>query len=110
MFSIKIRKTAVPILEPLVVHLSAKQPSKSILDFIEKFREKLSIRTHRHSSVRDQSFNNKLQNSPTTSTNRPLTIVWAEGDELPYMFHSQMKITKEQEIVNFLSHQLTKNA
>ncbi|CAF4405527.1 unnamed protein product, partial [Rotaria sordida] len=36
----------VPIRKELVVHLSAKQPSKNILNLIEKFRDNLSIRTY----------------------------------------------------------------
>jgi len=103
------KKTFVPIREELVVHLSAKQPSKNILNFIEQFRDKLSIRTYRHSSLHDKAFNNQLQNSSSSSNNRSLTVIWADGEDLPYMFHSHMKINDEQSIVNLLSHQLTNN-
>ncbi|CAF1216323.1 unnamed protein product [Rotaria sordida] len=103
----------VPIRKELVVHLSAKQPSKNILNLIEKFRDNLSIRTYRHSSLRDVSFDNYIQNlSSTNNQNKKhsLAIIWADDDDnLPYMFHSQMKINDEQSIVNLLSHQLTKN-
>ncbi|CAF4611343.1 unnamed protein product [Rotaria sp. Silwood2] len=101
-----------PIRKELVVHLSAKQPSKNILDLIEKFRDNLSIRTYRHSSLRDISVDNYIQNlSSTNNQNKKhsLAIIWSDGDNLPYMFHSQMKINDEQSIINLLAHQLTKN-
>ena len=96
-------KSAVPILEPLVVHLSAKDPSKKILNFINEFKMKLSLRTYRHSSLVGKQFQDPLKQVSTD--NRTLTIVWADGNELPYMFHSHMKITDEQAIVNLLSQQ-----
>jgi len=82
---------------------------KNILNLIEQFRDKLSIRTYRHSSLHDKAFNNQLQNSSSSSNNRSLTVIWADGEDLPYMFHSHMKINDEQSIVNLLSHQLTNN-
>jgi hypothetical protein len=100
----------MPVREELVVHLSAKKPSKAILDLIEKNRDKLSIRTFRHSSLRGSSFDNQIQNLSSTNTqkvNRALTVIWADEENLPYMFHSHMKINDEQLIVNLLSHQLT---
>ncbi|CAF3920682.1 unnamed protein product, partial [Rotaria sp. Silwood1] len=108
-----IHLSSVPIRQELVIHLSAKQPSKNILDLIEKFHDNLSIRTYRHSSLRDISVDNYIQNlSSTNSQNqkkRSLAIIWADDDNLPYMFHSQMKINDEQSIVNLLSHELTNN-
>jgi hypothetical protein len=93
--------------EELVVHLSAKQPSKKILNLIEQFHDKLSIRTFRHSSLHDNSFNNPLQNS--FSGDRKLAIIWADEADLPFMFHAHMKINDEQMIVNLLSQKLTSN-
>jgi hypothetical protein len=101
-----------PIREELVVHLSAKNPSKNILNLIEQFREKLSIRTYRHSSVSNASVGNQIQDlssSNNQKSNRSLTIIWADGENLPFMFHSHMNINDEQSIVNLLSHQLTNN-
>ncbi|CAF1571407.1 unnamed protein product, partial [Adineta steineri] len=78
-----------PIQEELVVHLSAKQPSKNILNFIEQNHNKFSIRTYRHSSLHGISFNNPIQNVSSSSNNRLLTIIWNDDKEnLPYMFYS----------------------
>jgi len=102
--------SSIHIREELVVHLSAQKPSKNILNLIEQFHDKLSIRTYRHSSLRNPSFNNPLQNSSSSSNNhRSLTIIWGEGDDLPNMFHSHMKINDEQQIINLLSHEITNN-
>ncbi|CAF0773381.1 unnamed protein product [Adineta steineri] len=101
---------SIPIREELVVHLSAKQPSKNILNLIEQFRDKLSIRIFYHSSVRDASLKNQAQNLSSTNhsnTNRALTIIWADSEDLPFMFHSHMKINDEKLIMNTLSDQLT---
>ncbi|CAF1571325.1 unnamed protein product, partial [Adineta steineri] len=65
-----------PNQEELVVHLSAKQPSKNILNFIEQNHNKFSIRTYRHSSLHGISFNNPIQNVSSSSNNRLLTIIW----------------------------------
>ena len=91
--------------EEFVVHLSAKQPSKNILNLIEQFRKKLSIRTFHHSSLHDNSFKNPLQIS--SLGDRKISVIWADGTDLPYMFHGQKKINDEQSIVNLLSQQLT---
>jgi hypothetical protein len=99
-----------PVREELVVHLSAKQPSTNILNLIDQFHDQLSIRTFRHSSLKDLSAYSqvpKLSSSTAPSAKRSLTVVWADGEDLPFMFHSHMKITDEQFIVNLLSHQLT---
>ncbi len=102
-------KVSKPIQEELVLHLSAKQPSKNILNFIEQFHDKLSIRTYRHSSLRDISFNNPIQNCSSSSKNRLLTIIWSDKENLPFMFHSHMNLNNEQSIINLLSQQLTNN-
>jgi hypothetical protein len=95
--------------EELVIHLSAKQPSKNILNLIEQFRDKLSIRTYRHSSLHDISFKNQFENSSSSSSkNRSLTIIWADMENLPLMFYSHMNINDEQTIINLLSQQLIK--
>jgi hypothetical protein len=102
--------SSIPVREELVVHLSAKQPSQPILNLIEQFREKLSIRTYRHSSLLNASFNNQIQDLSSTNnqkSNRSLTIIWADGENLPFMFHSHMNINDEQSIINLLSHELT---
>ncbi|CAF2080905.1 unnamed protein product [Rotaria magnacalcarata] len=101
--------SSVPVREELVVHLSAKQPSKDILNLIEKFHDKLSIRTYRHSSLRDAKFNDPIQNLSSSNNgneSRSLTVIWADGDELPYMFHAHKKINDEPSIVNLLSQEL----
>jgi len=103
--------SSMPAPEELVVHLSAKQPSKTILNLIEQFRDKLSIRTFRHSSLRGSSFNNPIQNlsliNNQNKTTRSLAVIWADEENLPFMFHSHMKINDEQLIVNLLSNLLT---
>ena len=102
--------SSMPNREELVVHLSAKNPSKNILNLIEQFREKLSIRTYRHSSLANTSFANPIQDisaSNNQNSNRALTIIWADGENLPHMFHSQMIINDEQSIINLISHELT---
>lgn len=101
---------ATPIREALVVHLSVKQPSKNILSLIDKFHDKLSIRTYRHSSVRDKSFVSPISNAKPSNTQndtRSLTVIWADDEQLPYMFHSKMKINDEQSIINLITHELT---
>ncbi|UJR37183.1 hypothetical protein I4U23_029891 [Adineta vaga] len=65
----------------LLSQLSTKQPSKEILNLIEQFHDRLSIRTYRHSSLRDNSINNQFQN--LFSNNRLLTIIWADHENLP---------------------------
>ena len=97
------------IREEFVIHLSVQQPSEKILKFIEQFREKLSIRTFRHSSLRNQAYNSPLVDSPS-STNRKLTVIWSAEENLPSMFHAQMQINDEQAIINLISHQLTNAA
>lgn len=97
------------IREEFVIHLSAQQPSEKILKFIEQFREKLSIRTFRHSSLRNQAYKSPLADSPS-STNRKLTVIWSAEENLPSMFHAQMQITDEQAMINLISHQLTNAA
>ncbi|CAF3302599.1 unnamed protein product [Rotaria socialis] len=100
---------SVPIREELVVHLSAKQPSKDILNLIEKFHDKLSIRTYRHSSLRAAKFNYPIQNLSSSNNgnkSRSLAVVWADGDELPFMFHAHTKINDEPTIVTLLSQEL----
>ncbi|CAF0800640.1 unnamed protein product [Adineta steineri] len=99
-----------PIQEELVVHLSAKQPSKNILNFIEQNHNKFSIRTYRHSSLHGISFNNPIQNVSSSSNNRLLTIIWNDDKEnLPSMFYSNKNLNDEQSILNLLSQQLTNN-
>jgi hypothetical protein len=98
--------SSMPAPEELVVHLSAKQPSKNLLNLIEQFRDKLSIRTFRHSSLRGSSFNNPISINNQNKT-RSLAVIWADGENLPFMFHSHMKINDEQSIVNLLSNLLT---
>ncbi|CAF1003206.1 unnamed protein product [Adineta steineri] len=99
-----------PIQEELVVHLSAKQPSKNILNFIEQNHNKFSIRTYRHSSLHGISFNNPIQNVSSSSNNRLLTIIWNDDRQnLPYMFYSNKNLNDEQSILNLLSQQLTNN-
>lgn len=95
------------IREEFVVHLSAKQPSEKILQLIEQFREKLSIRTFRHSSLRNQPFNSPLATSASSTNNRKLTVIWSAEENLPSMFHAHMQLNNEQAIINLLSHQLT---
>ena len=99
----------MPRQEELVIHLSVKQPSKDILNLIEQFRDKLSIRTFRHSSLHNVSFDHRIQDlssSNTDNKNRSLAIIWADGGKLPFMFHSNVKVNDEQSIVNLLSHYL----
>jgi hypothetical protein len=84
---------SVPVQEELVVHLS------------------LTIRTYRHSSVRDTpvaaAAMAKLSlNNNASKCKRTLSVIWADGADLPFMFHSRMLISKEQDIVNLLSHEL----
>ncbi|CAF4293851.1 unnamed protein product, partial [Rotaria sordida] len=73
-------------------HPHPHQPSKNILDVIEKFRNNLSIRTYRYSSLRDVSFNNYIPNlSSINKQNKKhsLAIIWwSGGNNLPYMFYS----------------------
>ena len=100
---------SVPVQEELVVHLSVTQPSKAILNLIEQFREQLTIRTYRHSSIRDTPVDTamgKLSLNNASKAKRTLTVIWADGADLPFMFHSHMLISKEQDIVNLLTHQL----
>ena len=102
---------SVPVQEELVVHLSVAQPSKAILNLIEQCREQLTIRTYRHSSVdaaamAKLSLNNNNNNNNASKSKRTLTVIWADGADLPFMFHSRMLISKEQDIVNTLSQQL----
>jgi hypothetical protein len=102
--------SSMPSPEELVVHLSAKQPSKNLLNLIEQFRDKLSIRTFRHSSLRGSPFNNPTQNLSSINNQnktRSLAVIWADGENLPFIFHSHMKINDEQLIVNLLSNLLT---
>lgn len=100
-------RLSVPRREELVVHLDAQQPSKAILALIEQFRDQLSVRTYRHSSVRTTNPLQHLSSSNDGKNKRTLTVVWAEGEHLPYMLHSQMTLNDEQAIVNVLSQQLT---
>jgi len=102
--------SSMPAPEELVVHLSAKQPSKTILNLIEQFRDKLSIRTFRHSSLRGSPFTNPIQSLSSINnqnSTRSLAVIWADEENLPFMFHSHMKINDEQLIVNSLSNLLT---
>lgn len=104
------KQPAEPVREELVVHLSAKQPSASILNLIGQFQEQLSIRTFRHSSLTDTTVYSqapKLPSSTSPGAKRSLTVIWADGDDLPYMFHAHTKVTDEQSIGNLLSHHLT---
>lgn len=98
-----------PIQEEFVLHLSAEQPSDKMVKFIEQFREKLSIRTFCHSSLRNPTFKSPLIDSPS-STNRKLTVIWSAEENLPSMFHAQMQINDEQAMINLISHQLTNAA
>ncbi len=98
------------IQEELVLHLSTKQPLKNILNFIEQFRDKLSIQTYRHSSLHDKSFTSQIQNSLSSSKNYLLTIIWSDIENLPFMFYSHMNMNTEQSILNLLSQQLTNNS
>ena len=97
-----------PSHEEFVVHLSAKNPSTKILDTIRQFHDKLSIRTFRHSSLKDNRVFSQLPNlSSSNNANRSLSIIWADENDLSSMFHSHMKIEDEQQIVNLLSHHIT---
>lgn len=95
------------IREEFVIHLSAKQPSENIVKLIEQFREKLSIRTFRHSSLRNQPFNSPLAATSSSTNNRKLTVIWSAEENLPSMFHARMQLNDEQAIINLLTHQLT---
>ena len=100
---------SVPVQEALVVHLSVKEPSKAILNLIEQYRDQLTVRTYRHSSVKDTPIDPamaKLSLDNASKSKRTLTVIWTDGTDLPFMFHSRMLISKEQDIVNMLSQHL----
>jgi len=80
-------KVSKPIQEELVLHLSAKQASKNILNFIEQFPDKLSIQTY-----------------------LLLTIICSDIEHLPFMFYFHMNINHEKSILNLLSQPLTNNS
>ena len=92
--------------EDFVVLLSVKKPTKSILDLIEQFRDQISINSYRHSSL-GRTPSPSVRSSQQTS-NKKVTIVWADCENLPSMVHSKTTLNDEQQIVNFLREQLSK--
>lgn len=91
--------------ESFVVHLSTKTENKAILDLVERFRDQVSINSYRHSSLGNES-SPMIRSTERAEGNR-LTIVWAQRENLPSLFHSKTSLNDESSIVQYLSERLT---
>lgn len=91
--------------ESFVVHLSTKTENKAILDLVERFRDQVSINSYRHSSLGNES-SPMIRSTERAEGNR-LTIVWAQRENLPSLFHSKTSLNDESTIVQYLNERLT---